>query len=158
MGGPSLIDLPLPFVLEVPIRGPGRYLHLLFAWVTVFTGLVYVLRGLAARHFGRNLLPARGEVTLGAIGRVIRGHLRFERSSEAELATYNVLQRLSYTTVVFVLTPLMIWTGPRIALCGTTYGENANGSVTASLTWRLGPTGTAAAVKIASTKTFTSDV
>jgi thiosulfate reductase cytochrome b subunit len=111
VGAPSLIDLPLPFVLEVPIRGPGRYLHFLFAWVTVFTGLVYVVRGLAARHFGRNLLPARGELTLGAIGRVIRGHLRFERSSEVELATYNVLQRLSYTMVVFVLFPLIIWTG-----------------------------------------------
>ena len=111
LGGPSLIDLPLPFVLDVPIRGPGRYLHFLSAWVSVFTGLVYVLMGLASRHFGRNLLPARGELTFGAIGEVIRSHLRFERSSEAELATYNVLQRLSYTTVVFVLLPLMIWTG-----------------------------------------------
>jgi hypothetical protein len=27
VGTPSLIDLPLPFVLDVPIRGPGRYLH-----------------------------------------------------------------------------------------------------------------------------------
>jgi thiosulfate reductase cytochrome b subunit len=111
VGTPSLIDLPLPFVLDVPIRGPGRYLHFLFAWVTVFTGLVYVARGLAARHFGRNLLPARDQLTLAAIGQVIRKHLRFERSSEAELATYNVLQRLSYTTVVFVLFPAVIWTG-----------------------------------------------
>ena len=29
--GPSLIDLPLPFVLDVLIRGPGRYLHFTFA-------------------------------------------------------------------------------------------------------------------------------
>ena len=111
VGTPSLIDLPLPFVLEVPIRGPGRYLHFLFAWLTLFTGLVYVWRGLAARHFGRNLLPARDQLTFSAIGNVIRNHLRFERSSEAELATYNVLQRLSYSTVVFVLFPLIIWTG-----------------------------------------------
>jgi len=111
LGGPSLFDLPLPFVLDVPIRGPGRYLHFLSAWVSVFTGLVYVSMGLASRHFGRNLLPARAELTFAAIGKVIRSHLRFERSSEAELATYNVLQRLSYTTVVFVLLPLMIWTG-----------------------------------------------
>ena len=111
VGGPSLIDLPLPFVLDVPIRGPGRYLHFLSAWVSVFTGLVYVARGLATRHFGRNLLPRAMSSTRGAIGQVIRKHLRFERSSDAELATYNVLQRLSYTTVVFVLSPLMIWTG-----------------------------------------------
>src|SRR5215470_11340430 len=29
--GPSLVDLPLPFVLDVPIRGPGRYIHFLAA-------------------------------------------------------------------------------------------------------------------------------
>ena len=108
---PSLIDLPLPFVLEVPIRGPGRYLHFLAAWVSVFTGLVYVTKGLVARHFTRNLLPSRGELTLAAVLRVIGGHLRLQRSGEEELATYNVLQRLSYTGVVFVLFPLVIWTG-----------------------------------------------
>jgi len=108
---PSLIDLPLPFVLDVPIRGPGRYLHFLAAWISVFTGLVYVARGLAARHFARNLLPARRELTTGAIRRVIGKHLRFELSSEEELASYNVLQRLSYSSVVFVLFPLLLWTG-----------------------------------------------
>ena len=111
LGTPSLVDLPLPFVLDVPIRGPGRYLHFLSAWVSVFTGLVYVTRGLLARHFSRNLLPQRRELTLGAIRRVIGDHLRFKQSSESELASYNVLQRLSYTGVVFVLFPLMIWTG-----------------------------------------------
>jgi Ni,Fe-hydrogenase I cytochrome b subunit len=45
VGGPSLIDLPLPFVLQTPIRGPGRYLHFLSAWVCVLTGLFYVLWG-----------------------------------------------------------------------------------------------------------------
>jgi thiosulfate reductase cytochrome b subunit len=111
VGTPSLVDLPLPFVLDVPIRGPGRYLHFLSAWVSVFTGLVYVTRGLLARHFSRNLLPQRAELTLGAIRRVMGNHLRFKRSSEEELASYNVLQRLSYTGVVFLLFPLMIWTG-----------------------------------------------
>lgn len=111
LGTPSLLDLPLPFVLDVPIRGPGRYLHFLAAWVSLFAGLVYVSRGLLARHFTRNLLPARGDLTRRAIGGVVRGHLRFQRSSEEELATYNVVQRLAYTTVVFVLFPMVFWTG-----------------------------------------------
>jgi thiosulfate reductase cytochrome b subunit len=111
VGGPSLIDLPLPFVLDVPIRGPGRYLHFLSAWVIVFTGLVYVLTGVVTRHFTRNLLPARGDLTLRAIWGVVSNHLRFKPSSEEELASYNILQRLSYTAVVFTLLPLMIWTG-----------------------------------------------
>jgi thiosulfate reductase cytochrome b subunit len=111
LGAPSLIDLPLPFVLDVPIRGPGRYLHFLFAWVTVFTGLLYVIVGLATRHFSRNLVPARAELTLSTLGRIIGNHLRVKPPTDADLASYNVLQRLSYAAVVFVLSPLMIWTG-----------------------------------------------
>jgi thiosulfate reductase cytochrome b subunit len=111
VGGPSLVDLPLPFVLDVPIRGPGRYLHFLAAWVSVFTGLVYVALGLVRRHFGRELLPARKDLTLGALRGVVADHLRFRRSTEADLATYNVLQKLSYSVVVFGLVPSMIWTG-----------------------------------------------
>jgi thiosulfate reductase cytochrome b subunit len=115
IGGPSLIDLPLPFVLEVPIRGPGRYLHFLAAWVCVFTGLAYVLAGLLTGHFARSFLPARGELTVAAIRRVVGGHLRATRGVAGETndvpATYNVLQRLTYTAVVFVLLPLMICTG-----------------------------------------------
>jgi thiosulfate reductase cytochrome b subunit len=111
LGTPSLVDLPLPFVLDVPIRGPGRYLHFLAAWASVFTGLLYVTWGLRSRHFSRNLLPARRELTLSEIRRVIGNHLRFRRSSADELASYNVLQRLSYTGVVFVLFPAVIWTG-----------------------------------------------
>jgi thiosulfate reductase cytochrome b subunit len=111
IGSPSLIDLPLPFVLDVPIRGPGRYLHFLAAWVSVFTGAIYLVMGLATHHFGTNLLPMRGQLTRDGIARVIGDHLRFKRSTEDELATYNVLQRLSYSTVVFIFFPLMVWTG-----------------------------------------------
>ena len=50
VGAPSLIDLPLPFVLGVPIRGPGRYLHFLSAWILVLTGLVYVVIGIVTHH------------------------------------------------------------------------------------------------------------
>jgi thiosulfate reductase cytochrome b subunit len=111
VGGPSLIDLPLPFVLDVPIRGPGRYLHFLAAWVCVFTGLVYVLTGLGTGHFVRSFLPARRELTLGAIRGVVAGHLSARRVNVDVPASYNVLQRLTYTAVVFVLLPLMICTG-----------------------------------------------
>jgi thiosulfate reductase cytochrome b subunit len=106
-GGPSLIDLPLPFVLDVPIRGPGRYLHFTFAWVCVLTGLFYGLYGVFSRHFRKNLVPAKGSFSWGSIAR----HLRLVRPSEEEASTYNVVQRLAYLAVVFVLFPLLIWTG-----------------------------------------------
>ena len=111
VGGPSLIDLPLPFVLNLPIRGPGRYLHFLFAWTSLFTALVYIATGIATRHVTANLLPARRDLTVRAIRDVVEKHLRFRQPGAKDLATYNVLQRVSYTTVVFLLAPLIMWTG-----------------------------------------------
>jgi thiosulfate reductase cytochrome b subunit len=42
---------------------------------------------------------------------VVSRHLRLKRPGDEESLTYNVLQRLTYSVVVFVLFPLMIWTG-----------------------------------------------
>ena len=109
--GPSLIDLPLPFVLDVPIRGPGRYLHFTFAWVCVLTGLFYGLYGLFSRHFRKNLLPAKDSLSWRAISRHLRLTRPTEEEAKEEALTYNVVQRLAYLGVVFVLFPLIIWTG-----------------------------------------------
>jgi thiosulfate reductase cytochrome b subunit len=37
--------------------------------------------------------------------------LRYERPGGAEAWSYNVLQRLTYLFVIFILFPLVIWTG-----------------------------------------------
>ena len=94
LGAPSLFDLPLPFMLGGP-SGWGRYLHFQSAWLCVLTGLPYLISGFASRHFQRNLVPAGG----------------FARPLQQDAFSYNVLQRISYLAVIFVLFPLMIWTG-----------------------------------------------
>jgi thiosulfate reductase cytochrome b subunit len=76
LGGPSLVDLPLPMILTGQ-SGWGRYLHFFAAWISVLTALAYVPQ--AAR----------------------RGHF----------AKYTPPQRAAYRIVVFLLFPLMIWTG-----------------------------------------------
>ncbi|WP_258402139.1 cytochrome b/b6 domain-containing protein, partial [Pseudomonas aeruginosa] len=42
--------------------------------------------------------------------------LRFERPSAAEASSYNGLQRLTYLFVIFVLFPLVIWSGLAMSL------------------------------------------
>jgi thiosulfate reductase cytochrome b subunit len=87
----------------------GRRWHFFFAWLLVLNGLVYFAWGCISRHFGRNLLPSR--VELSHIGREVLEHLRL-RFPRGDAATrYNVLQQLAYLLVVFVLFPLMILTG-----------------------------------------------
>jgi thiosulfate reductase cytochrome b subunit len=107
---PSLIDLPIPFVLANQ-NGWGRYLHFLSAWVSVLTGLLYATSGILTQHFRKNLLPAKAHLAWEAFAQVVWSHLHLKRPSEEESLTYNVLQRLAYLAVVFALFPVVIWTG-----------------------------------------------
>jgi thiosulfate reductase cytochrome b subunit len=118
---PALFALPIPasrstvptgygFVLPDQ-NGWSRYLHFQAAWAAVLTGLVYAVFGLFTRHFRTNLLPAGADLSWRSISGSIANHLRFKPPDEAEDWSYNVLQRLAYLFVVFVLFPLAIWTG-----------------------------------------------
>jgi thiosulfate reductase cytochrome b subunit len=92
-------------------NGWSRALHFQSAWLLVFVGLAYLVFGFAKGHFGRNLVPLPSEVTPRALARSIAQHLRFPRPKEEEAWSYNVLQRLTYLVVIFVVFPLIIWTG-----------------------------------------------
>jgi thiosulfate reductase cytochrome b subunit len=91
-------------------NGWSRSLHFEAGWAVVFTGLFYILAGLIGGHFRKNLVPAAG-LSGRALSKSIADHLRFRRPSESESASYNVLQRLAYLAVVFVLFPSTVWTG-----------------------------------------------
>jgi len=98
-------------VLHVPIRGPGRYLHFLSAWILVATGLVYVVIGILTHHFRKHLLPDKSQLGWEAIRQVVSDHLRLKRTPKEETVSYNLLQQVTYLAVIFGLVPLMIWTG-----------------------------------------------
>jgi thiosulfate reductase cytochrome b subunit len=92
-------------------NGWSRYLHFESAWVAVLTGLLYVAFGFRKGHFRRNLLPAPSDLSLRGLATAISRHLQFKRPGKEEAWSYNVLQRLTYLLVIFVLFPLIIWTG-----------------------------------------------
>jgi thiosulfate reductase cytochrome b subunit len=92
-------------------NGWSRYLHFQSAWVLVLTGLLYVVAGLFNGHFRRDLLPAPSDVSAKRLAFSIGQHLRFARPTAEEARSYNVLQRLTYLVVIFVLLPVIIWTG-----------------------------------------------
>jgi len=110
LGTPSILDLPLPFMKGGP-SGWGRNLHFLSAWVCVLTGSFYALSGILTRHFRANLMPAKADLSWRSLLRVVSNHLHLERPGPETALAYNPLQRLTYLVVVFVLLPLMIWTG-----------------------------------------------
>jgi thiosulfate reductase cytochrome b subunit len=92
-------------------NGWSRSLHFQAAWVVVLTGLLYIISALLTGHLRKNLLPGKADLSLKAFSTAIANPLRFKRPSKAEAWSYNVLQRLTYLCVIFVLFPLVIWTG-----------------------------------------------
>jgi thiosulfate reductase cytochrome b subunit len=118
---PPLFKLPIPASRNLVPTGYGyvlpdqngwsRYLHFQSAWVLVFTGLLYILFSFLTGHLRKNLLPDGSDLKWRAFSTSIVSHLRFQRAAEAEAWSYNVLQRLSYLFVIFVLFPFVIWTG-----------------------------------------------
>jgi thiosulfate reductase cytochrome b subunit len=108
VGVPSLFDLPLPFMLGGP-SGWGRSLHFQSAWIAVLTGLLYVISGILTQHFHNQLLPAPADLSWRSLRTSFFEHLRLQRPAEAD--SYNVLQRLSYLAVIFLVFPLIIITG-----------------------------------------------
>lgn len=118
---PTLFKLPIPSSRSLVPTGYGyvlpdqngwsRYLHFQAAWVVVLTGLLYVISSFFTGHLRKNLLPDKANLSRRAFAGVIVNHLRLQRPSAAEAWSYNLIQRFSYLLVIFVLFPLVIWTG-----------------------------------------------
>ncbi len=87
----------------------GRRWHLFFAWAFVINGVVFALHALLSRHLARDLIPWWKD--LRGIGRSVIDHLLFRHPAGETARHYNVLQKISYFTVVFVFGPLIVLTG-----------------------------------------------
>lgn len=79
--------------------------------MVVFTGLLYLIFGFLSGHFRRDLLPAGRDFSWRGLANTVASHLRFRRPGAEEAWSYNLLQRISYLFVIFVLFPFEIWTG-----------------------------------------------
>lgn len=89
----------------------ARRWHLSFAWLLVLGTGFYLLAGLANRHFARDLLPRRDELSPRHLWHDIKEHARLRFPTGEAATRYNILQKLAYGGVVFVLLPLVILTG-----------------------------------------------
>src|SRR5215471_4864681 len=76
-GTPSLIDLPIPFVIGPSVW--NRPFHFFFAWILVLTGLTYVTGGFITQHFRKDLLPAKADLRWNRIAGVLSEDLRAKR-------------------------------------------------------------------------------
>jgi Ni/Fe-hydrogenase b-type cytochrome subunit len=101
---PSWATIPSWYSLAM-----ARQWHFFFAWVFVLNGLAYIFYSLWTRHLRQDLLPTRYE--LRGIGGSIKDHLLLRHPTGEAGRRYNVLQKLAYVGVIFILLPIVILMG-----------------------------------------------
>ncbi len=89
----------------------SRRWHLAFALVFAFALLGYMVWSLVNRHIGRDLAFRKDELRPSHVLRDIRDHARLRFPTGQAALRYNVLQKASYIGVIFILLPLLIFTG-----------------------------------------------
>jgi thiosulfate reductase cytochrome b subunit len=87
----------------------GRRWHFFFAWVLVINGLAYVAYTLTSRHLTRDLAPTRADWR--SFGQSFKDHLLLRHPRGEAARRYNILQKLAYLGVIFVLFPLLVLMG-----------------------------------------------
>ena len=103
-----------PHWITIPSRynlADARLWHLAFAWVLGVSLLIYMIASLWNRHFQRDLTISRAEIRPSHVWADIKDHARLRFPTGAAALRYNILQKLSYGMVLFVLLPLIIFTG-----------------------------------------------
>ena len=105
---------PVPGWATIPSTynlAAGRRWHLAFAWVLVIGLLLFLLTSLWNRHVQRDLAPKRDELKPTHVWHDIKEHARLNFPTGDAALRYNILQKMSYVAVIFLLLPLMILTG-----------------------------------------------
>lgn len=103
---PPLLTLPAERNLAL-----GRDWHFLVAWPFVFNGIVYLSYGFATSHFRNKFVPNSRQLRPRQIWDDLRNHLRFKKPRGEAARNYNLLQKLAYSIVVFLLLPIMVLSG-----------------------------------------------
>jgi thiosulfate reductase cytochrome b subunit len=71
--------------------------------------LLFMAYALISRHVTRDLLPTGRD--LKGIGQAVKDHLALRHPKDDEAKRYNVLQKLAYVGILFVVAPLIVLTG-----------------------------------------------
>lgn len=103
---PGWLTIPSSYNLAL-----ARRWHLFFALVLGFALLAYMVVSLINRHFQRDLRIRRSELSRGHLIADLKSHLALRFHDPENPRAYNIFQKISYAGVIFVLLPLVIFTG-----------------------------------------------
>ena len=91
--------------------GAMRAWHFVCAWILFLTWMCYSGYLLIGGRLRRTLLPSARQITARAVLQDLWDHLRLQSPRGEKARHYNLLQKLSYLIVLFVLIPLIVLSG-----------------------------------------------
>ncbi len=103
---PAWLTIPSSYNLSL-----ARHWHLFTAWVLAFGFLAYLIVSLINRHIQRDLAFRKGELAPKHLIADIVDHVQLKWPTGEAALRYNVLQKIAYNGTLFVLIPLVIFTG-----------------------------------------------
>ena len=106
--------VPFPGWITIPSRyslADARLWHFAFAWILGLAIALFLLWSLLSGHIKRDLVPRAAELAPGHLWHDIKNHARLRFPTGLAALDYNVLQKLAYGGVLFVLLPGVILTG-----------------------------------------------
>lgn len=103
---PGWATIPSTYNLSV-----ARHWHLFFAWVVAFGLLAYLVVSLVNRHIERDLTLSARELAPAHLWQDVKDHARLKFPTGQAALHYNVLQKITYIAVIFIIIPLLILTG-----------------------------------------------
>ena len=92
-------------------NGWARSLHFLAAWLLVLIGAIYLLAGVLTGHFLRHIVPRSAELRPDLFWRDLRDHVRLRIQAATGGPHYSLLQKCTYSVVMFIAVPLAVVTG-----------------------------------------------
>jgi len=84
----------------------ARHWHFFFAWVLSINGLIYLVWSLSKRHVQRDLWPTVAD--LKSIPSSVWEHLQNKHPTGEAAKRYNVLQRLAYLGLIFLVLAMIV--------------------------------------------------
>lgn len=103
---PGWLTIPSNYNLAL-----ARRWHLSFALILAFALLAYMVFSLINRHFQHDLRIRARELRASHLIDDAKAHARLQFHDPANPRAYNIFQKLAYAGVIFVLLPLVIFTG-----------------------------------------------
>jgi len=91
--------------------GATRGWHFLFAWIVGLSLPLYAAYLLWSGRLRQKLLPTHTELTWRSIALEFWQHLRLKRARGESARHYNLLQKMTYLFVIFILIPALVLSG-----------------------------------------------